>query len=337
MRRKTLDPFFSPHKVRQLEPMLRSKVERFCARLQGFKDTGKAVPIKAAMTCLATDIVTEYAFAQSYGYLDREDFFPEWTETLTQLGKVGAVLRQVPWLVPLLDIAPTWMLQAINPGMGAIAHIKEDARAAIEGIVAQKDKGYQETKAHPTIFHELLASNMPAEEKAIPRIQNEGFSVVAAGAETTATVLAATVLHILINPSVEKRLRAELAECMPDASDLAPLQRLEKLPYLTGVVKEGLRLSHGSVARLQRISDTDLGFHGQRIPAGTPCATSTLVMHTNPDIWPEPDVFRPERWLDPGERERLGRYMVAFNKGSRVCLGIKLSLDVKGSSLADQI
>ena len=52
---------------------------------------------------------------------------------------------------------------------------------------------------------------------------------------------------------------------------------------------------------------------------------SHLIVHTNPDIFPEPERFKPERWLesDSEKSESLDAYLVAFSRGPRSCLGIK--------------
>ena len=47
------------------------------------------------------------------------------------------------------------------------------------------------------------------------------------------------------------------------------------------------------------------------------------MIHVDPEIWPDPDKFKPERWLDPAESARLYKYLVSFSKGSRMCLGIQ--------------
>ena len=48
------------------------------------------------------------------------------------------------------------------------------------------------------------------------------------------------------------------------------------------------------------------------------------TMHFAPSVWgPDPEKFDPERWTDTRERQRLDHYMVAFSKGTRICLGIK--------------
>ena len=49
---------------------------------------------------------------------------------------------------------------------------------------------------------------------------------------------------------------------------------------------------------------------------------TSVLMHLNPSIFPQPKEFIPERWLD---NPRLGKYLVSFTKGSRQCLGINLA------------
>lgn len=183
------------------------------------------------------------------------------------------------------------------------------------------------TWSHPTIFHELAHTNdLPPEERTLLRLVDEGQSIVAAGQVTTTHFLYSTVYHTLANPDILAKLRAELLEAMPDGS-LAPLQRLEQLSYLAAVVSEGFRMSPGVTHRSQRVSpDTELIFHEHVIPAGTPVGMTSIFMHENPKCFPEPKVFRPERWLIPGSRDRLDKYLVNFGRGTRGCLGRQLAL-----------
>ena len=64
---------------------------------------------------------------------------------------------------------------------------------------------------------------------------DEGFILVGAGGETTAQTLAVLSFHLLKNPEVLKRLRAELVEAMPDSSISISWQQLEQLPYLVSI------------------------------------------------------------------------------------------------------
>jgi cytochrome P450 len=83
-----------------------------------------------------------------------------------------------------------------------------------------------------TIFHELLNSDLPAEEKSLNNLAQEGQNVIGAGADTTANVLSCTTFHVLNNPQILKRLTQELETAMRDKYGQWDLAIAEQLPYL---------------------------------------------------------------------------------------------------------
>jgi cytochrome P450 len=101
----------------------------------------------------------------------------------------------------------------------------------------------------------------------------------------------------------------------------------------SATVTEALRLSYGVSSRLQRVPHEPLFYTGSfkgrtvelKIPAGTAIGMTNYLVHANPEIFPEPEKFIPERWLDEkGRRDRsLDGYLLSFSKGSRQCLGMK--------------
>ena len=150
--------------------------------------------------------------------------------------------------------------------------------------------------------------------------------MVAAGAITTQHALKTISFHLPVNPEILSKLKTELASAMPIAGRLASLQELEKLPYLSAVISEGLRISHSVSSRLSRVSPENpimIGKH--EIPPRTPVSMTSVLVHENPDIFPEPRQFKPERWLQGNSNGRLDRYLVPFSKGTRACLGINLA------------
>lgn len=113
----------------------------------------------------------------------------------------------------------------------------------------------------------------------------------------------------------------------PDILSQPSLSQLEQLPYLTAIIQEALRLSYGVSTRLQRIPHEVLQFQAPDgrswiIPAGTPVSMTSVLLHHNESIFPDSKAFSPERWL---ENPRLDKYLVAFSKGSRNCLGMNLA------------
>ena len=127
----------------------------------------------------------------------------------------------------------------------------------------------------------------------------------------------------MANAHVYTKLLDELKAVMPSPQDHVDLQTLQDLPYLTAVICEGLRLSHPVTHRMARsFSNKALRYGNYVIPPGTTVFMTSLLIHENEDIFPDPRVFRPERWL---EGNRLQRYLTPFTRGSRACLGINLA------------
>jgi cytochrome P450 len=177
----------------------------------------------------------------------------------------------------------------------------------------------------PTIFHELLSCSLPPAEKTLDRLVDEGINMVAAGTLTTAHFLKTTSYHLLANPALLAKLKSELTAAIPNPEELPPLRDIEALPYLHAVVQEGFRLSYGATSRLPRVSPkTALQYKDWIIPAGTPVGMTSIILHENPNIFPNPKKFDPDRWFEK-DAERLDRYLVNFSKGTRSCLGIYLA------------
>lgn len=151
--------------------------------------------------------------------------------------------------------------------------------------------------------------------------------ISAAGFSTTARALTVGAFHLISNPSILATLRAEVAPQMALADpDLPTYSDLEKLPFLTAVVKESIRLSWGTSGRLPRLIKSPLVYKEFVIPAGTSVSMNNNDVLMDPDIFTDPESFIPERWLNrDGTDKALDKYFVAFSKGPRSCIGMWLA------------
>jgi len=195
------------------------------------------------------------------------------------------------------------------------------------------------------MFSEILNGKLPQAEKEPQRLIDEGRIVIIAGGEAITQFLKVCSYFLIANPPMLKRLQAELATVMPMAKD-GEAQRdikvsdLEKLPYLTAIIQEGLRISAIVTVRLPRIApDEDLQYGGFTIPRGTPISQTSHFIHLNEEYWPRPMEFQPERWTSAevdAERRAAGfevtdlpkgnkKWLVPFAKGSRICVGVNLT------------
>jgi cytochrome P450 len=155
-----------------------------------------------------------------------------------------------------------------------------------------------DAKSHHSIFHTLLDSDLSATDKETDRLSKEGFVIVAAGGDTTGATISLILFHLIANPAKLTRLRSELAPLFSKTSPPVTWIQLERLPYMSSVVNECLRMDYGVTSRLPRCApERDTLYKDVAIPLGTPVSMSIFDIHDDPTIFFEPKVFIPERWI----------------------------------------
>lgn len=147
-------------------------------------------------------------------------------------------------------------------------------------------------------------------------------TLLAAGHETSATVLTWALYHIFRDESVLARVQAELAECE------TPLD-IAGLPYLSAVIHETLRM-HPPVPIVLRRLTTPLTVGGVSCTAGDIVGVALYSLHFNPSIWPDPDRFDPERFL--GRKHSPFEY-APFGGGYRRCIGAAFAVTEVGVAI----
>lgn len=224
----------------------------------------------------------------------------------------------------MLNLLPDWWVRATNPLFAQLRAQQLEYVAQIQSILSHSDPTTSES--HPTVFHSLRDDHdLPLAEKSLPRLVMEAQSLIGAGTLTSTHMLSMTTYHVLVSPPVLGRLMAELEEAIPNANVPISLQSLEQLPYLGAVILEGLRISYGTIHRLQRVHpDNALTFREWTIPPNTPIGMSSLFMHDDPVVFPEPRKFDPSRWTGP-EKEFRQKYLFNFGRGTRQCVGMNLA------------
>ena len=284
LRRSALNPFFSKRSVYQVESLILGEIELLAQRFEAAIKTKEVIRLDAAYMALTMDIITHYAYGQSYNYLAEADFKLSWKEAVIASSANGAFLRQFPWFFPIMKSIPLSVLQVMNPQAGQLVAWRHVVRRQIEGIMEDNRQG---KKVEGTIFQALLDSDLPEKEKSLARLQDEGQILVGAGSETTAKSLSIITFYLLQDKKKLQRLREELCDAMPFPNSQPSLTALEQLPYLvrlplflsrgsepdtstqTAVINEGIRLMYGVTTRLPRVAPTEaLRYKDWVIPPG---------------------------------------------------------------------
>ncbi|KAI4090565.1 MAG: hypothetical protein L6R37_007862 [Teloschistes peruensis] len=325
-RREPWNPYFSKQSVSRLQPLLiQAVVDKLCTRLAEYQAAGRPAVMTHAFACVTTDIISEYSFPEGYNLLDQPLFDHDHYDAWMALSKVSHLLKQFGWLYPLLDRMPMWVTKYTSPEMYLVLCTQEVLLKQTLAISEKRETSdYKETTSRPSMMQAFMDSpSLPESEKTPQRIKGEAQIAIGAGTLTTTHALKAATYHILANPDVKERLIQELEQYIPDPDSPPNLRYLEQIPYLQAVMYETLRIFYGNSHRLQRIfPDRPLQYKDITIPPGTPISMSTVHVHDNGRIFPDPYKFDTSRWEGPSPPFR---YLVPWGKGTRMCVGMELA------------
>jgi len=197
--------------------------------------------------------------------------------------------------------------------------------------IVVSSRGLDTAKTKPSVLQQIYDSDLPASEKTTTRLTQEAFTLLGAGTETTGNTLTLTTFYLLADIARLEHLKRELREAKEPreaAGSLLRYQDLQKLPYLTAVITEGLRISSSVPNRLPRVNHrSPISYESFSIPAGTSISMSTRDVHLDESIFEDAHKFKPERWLvDPASKQALEKYFVPFGRGPRNCVGMNLAM-----------
>ncbi|KAK4231875.1 cytochrome P450 4A10 [Podospora fimiseda] len=298
-RLKAVMPLFSASGVRESKPVIEDCVAEFVMRLKTEAESGRVVDVLNLTEAFACDVTTACLFGESYGAL-KETVAP-----FSVAGYFDSFLS--PGRFFYMPTA-TW---AVLEWLAAALFSNKQIGPSISSVNSYVDRLLKSSKTKSSSFQgRLLSQGVPPLETAA-----ECKDSIFAGGYFIGVVVAHILWFLVRNPDKYAALRRELLDSRTSS---------ESLPYLQSVVKEGLRLSMPSPARLPRIVSKDrLIVQNYRLPPGTNVGLGALQLHLNPDVFPEPEKFLPERWEHPTAEMR--RDWVPFGMGVRSCIGRVLS------------
>lgn len=197
------------------------------------------------------------------------------------------------------------------------------ARAAVAAMREVTADILRACRADPTrdapLVQALIAATDPETGAALSDddICNDLLIFMLAGHDTTATALTYALWSLGHHPDVQERVAAETA-ALGDRELTA--QDVSRLTYTTQVLRESLRLCPPA-AGVGRTATRDIEVAGYRVRKGTLIAVGIYALHRDPELWPEPDVFDPERFTSERMAERERWAFLPFAGGARSCIG----------------
>ncbi|RJE18137.1 Cytochrome P450 [Aspergillus sclerotialis] len=328
-RRGLLNKLFSKKSVHELAPMMESTLRKLAFHFEEAYKRGTVICLDDAFTALTADIISYYSYGESLDFLEADDFKGEFREAAFELLSFLHINRFFPYIIPTLQLLPHWVACKVRPKMTALFEFQNTVvQHSLRSIheTTTTNEGITKPSKRGIVFETLNHPSVPAPERTLQRLQDEGTILLVAGTEVVARALTIAMFHLNWDKSLLRKLRSELVQVMPTPSSSVNCSELEQLPYLTGVVNEAMRHTY-SMMRLPRVARTEqLKYEKYIIPAGTPVSMSSHFVHMDPNLFPEPETFKPERWVIAAEKkENLTKFIVSFTRGSRACIGMHLT------------
>ncbi|XP_002009150.3 cytochrome P450 302a1, mitochondrial [Drosophila mojavensis] len=145
-----------------------------------------------------------------------------------------------------------------------------------------------------------------------------------AGIDTTSYASAFLLYHVARHPEVQLRLHAEAVKVLPKPEESLSADALRtEITYTRAVLKESLRLNPISIG-FGRVLNQDTLLSGYFVPKGTTVVTQNMIACRQPEHFPDPLSFQPDRWLQ--QRSALNPYLVMpFGHGTRACIARRLA------------
>ncbi|KAL9610032.1 MAG: hypothetical protein Q9167_005246 [Letrouitia subvulpina] len=193
---------------------------------------------------------------------------------------------------------------------------------------------YSHLHAHLEQAPQRLDADEQSATSAVPSslhtaISSEMLDHCAAPQETAGTVLSFCMHQLSLKPSIQTSLRKELCSALPESNIHPPDPRvLETLDYLQAVILETLRLHDHTPGPPRITPENGCTLAGFSIPPGTRVSALAYVLHRNEAVFADAKLFRPERWTDVNEPEkvRMQRHFWAFGSGDRQCIALHFAM-----------
>lgn len=335
--------------------LCRRMVPRVAAAPQGVLE---AYELFSAVTL---DFVTAYIFGLGQGsnFTDNTEAGAKWLHDYKDRQPYLFWLQEMPTVFLLFSkiglgrwLIPAWVGDKS-------AQIEEQCLkwcdAAEEALVS--GRAAESSACYPTVYGQLRKSMIKKQGMTFAGvgtqssrlkqeqrldIASEMLDHLAAGFDTSGITLTylAWELSRPQNATIQERLRTELLSLKPpvrrvEGGTLPPSKDVDELPFLHAIVMETLRLHAAIPGGQPRVSPANaiLGPPGSEIsgiPAGVRVVSAAYTLHRNPQVFPEPELWRPERWLDSAGHVDNGgdklRWFWAFGSGGRMCVGSNLAM-----------
>ncbi|KAJ5498165.1 Cytochrome P450 [Penicillium expansum] len=302
---------YSMGSMLQLEPLVDAVTDRFFKILDEVVETPtRTCDLGKWLRYYATDVIFAVTFGEDLQFMEKGDPIGMMPMLEYIAGDYVSIVGQFPWVHKFL-LGNSFVSKLV---LGSSAPDGATLDLAQKQVMKFREKMAAQLVTGPCSFVQRLLEHQVAHPDSITdrELNTHAFGNITAGADTTAIAMRTVMFNVVKHLEIYDTLCREVREArltLPITYTAA-----STLPYL--------RRSH------QRGSAHPPTYRYHFMPAGTEVGISPWVLHYDPELFPDPEKFQPERWLstDTDLLAQRKRSIFAFSAGSHTCLGKHISL-----------
>ncbi|XP_075533367.1 cytochrome P450 3A41-like isoform X1 [Dermacentor variabilis] len=343
--RPAASPAFSTGKLRKMNSLIQECAKVTCRHLKNAAEKAEDVDVKQFYGHYALDVIATCAFGTKLdSHTDTTNGF------VTEARKAFSVKITPKLLFAVLfpDVLRALKIKVLNDD--SFVYFKKVCQGIIGNrqahsqfhedflqLMMEAQKGCLQPSTEGSSDTESKLFDIGSEEKSTATFGAKGMTedealaqcvlFFLAGQDTTSSTVAFATYLLAVHPDAQDKLRKEVDECFANHGPEPSLDVVSKLEYLHCIVSETLRL-YPPGTRIERAAYEDyvLGETGIKIPKDCVVAIPIYAMHHDPEFFPEPDAFKPERFSKDNVGSIRPYTYLPFGAGPRNCIGMRFAL-----------
>ncbi|XP_055954114.1 cytochrome P450 3A8-like isoform X1 [Argiope bruennichi] len=352
--RSIVTPTFTTGKIKKMLPIFKDCTEALINNFKTSAKEGKEVDVKRMYSAFSMDVIANSAFSTKIDSLnDPNNQFVQVAKTV--FGEEATFFKKIIFLLFFLcpgvlkffkipvfaseaskffkDITLRIIEERKKTGqvrndflqllMDTAKEVSEDQKLE----TSEKDKeditsNYEESNAGHQIFKAVTTKKLSIDE-----LVAQSVIFFIAGHDTTASTLAFATYFLALHQDIQDRLRAEVDSAIEDNDGQLTYESIQSMKYLDNIISETLRIYPVAI-RLERHAESDYKLRdtGITIPKGMIVSIPVFAIHRDPKLWPDPELYNPDRFMPEEKAKRDPYSYIPFGAGPRNCVGMRFAL-----------
>ncbi|XP_053706316.1 cytochrome P450 3A27 [Synchiropus splendidus] len=319
--RSVLSPSFTSGRLKEMYPIMLQHSESVIKNLQKQCDANEVVEVKEVFGPYSMDVVTSCAFSVDIDSINSpSDPFVKNIKKMVKFNFLDPLIIisvLFPFLRPILEK----MQVTLFPG-----DVLDFFFNFLRTIKSDRNKNEHKTRVD---FMQLMVDAQTSDENpekglSDAEILAQAMIFIFAGYETSSSTLGFIAYNLATHPHIQKMLQKEVDETFPEKKTPS-YEALMQMEYLDMVINESMRL-YPIANRLERVTKTTVDINGVTVPKGCVISVPVFTIHRDPKLFPEPEVFKPERFSKENKDKMDPYSFLPFGAGPRNCIGMRFAV-----------